>query len=158
MRFTPKSEEEIAEAGLLPKDIYDAEIIEAEETVSKAGNPMLKINVKVYRPQGGFTLIFDYLMETMAHKLRHCAYACGFGADYENGVLNAHDLIGRSFKVSVSIVQDKAKQYPPKNQINDYVVDESEKQAASAAKLVVSESKLKSGDPDLDQDGDDIPF
>ena len=166
MKFTPKSEQEIQEAGLLPKGIYDAEIIESEEAESKAGNPMIKINVRVFRPDGGSALIFDYLLASMPHKLRHCAYAVGFGGDYENGLLSAFDLIGRPCKVNVGISQDKNKEFPMRNQINDYVVDavencpgaESRDLVKTSTKPTASDSKLKQNDPDLDQSGDDIPF
>ena len=140
----PKSEQEIALEGLLPKGIYDADIIEAEDSISKKGNPMLRLNVKVYNPSGGCILIYDYLMESVAHKLRHFAFSVGLGEGYENGVLDPVECIGKPCKVIVNI-DDKDKAYPPKNVIRDYYVTESE--SGTAKKTLNPE-----------HNGDDIPF
>lgn len=123
MRFTPKSEKEIAEAGLWEKGNYPFEIVEAAEEVSKTGKDMIKMKVKLYN--GDKTqIIFDYLLpDTMEYKLRHlCEVACLL-PEYETGNLEAYNLVGKTGNAKVGISVDKTGQYPNKNNINDYLVD-----------------------------------
>lgn len=122
MQFTPKTEKEVAEAGLLPKGTYDFEIVEAKDKVSKSNNEMIELKVAIYDENGSARFIFDYLLESVAYKLRHAAYACGLGAHYENGVLSAHDFVGKSGQAEVIIQKDKTGQYSDKNSVRDYVV------------------------------------
>ena len=126
MRFTPKTENEVAASGLLEKGIYDFQIVSAEDKESKSGNEMIVLKVNVFDDEGRSTLIFDYLLETVAYKIRHAAYACGLGDKYEGGQLLAEDFIDKTGKVKVGISKDKTGQYPDKNSISDYVVDGSD--------------------------------
>lgn len=122
MRFTPKSEKEIVEMGLLPKGEYSFDVISCEERVSKKGAPMLVLTLKLYdqslQPRGRVT---DYLLESMPHKLRHAAYGCGIGDKYETGDLEPHDFNNATGVVRVGIQQDKTGQYPDKNVVLDYL-------------------------------------
>lgn len=120
MRFTPKTENEIAAENLLAPGIYGFEIIEAKDEVSRAGNEMIKLTVHVF-DDGQPVTIFDYLMEKVAYKLRHAAEACGLLSDYEHGLLNAADFEGRTGRCKVVIQKDKSGQYPDKNGIADYL-------------------------------------
>jgi len=132
MQFKPKTEKEIATDGLLEKGEYDAEVMSAIEGVSKKGNPMMTVKMRVFRPNGGEAHIFDYLLETVAYKLRHFAFAIGLGSQYEAGALDAEDCVRRSCVVVVGI-DDKNKDFPPKNVIKDYVVEEEEKASSEQA-------------------------
>ena len=85
MKFAPKSEKEIASANLLTPGVYGFEIIEAEEATSKAGNDMIKLMVHVFKEDGTPVTVFDYLMESVAYKLRHAAEGCGILHAYEQG-------------------------------------------------------------------------
>ena len=150
MKFTPKTAREIAEDGLLPKGRYDAEVKTAEDAVSTKGNPMIKIHMRVFRPSGGEAHIYDYLMEAAAYKLRNFCYAVGLGTCYEEGTLRAEDLPRRSCEIELAI-DDKNKDYPPKNVIKDYIIPyDVVKKEAPPKKQATAE--------DLNTDGDDIPF
>lgn len=122
MRVQPKSEKEIAEANLWPEGVYSFEIIEAEETTSKAGNEMIAMRVKLFNAQGASMLVDDYLVDTprAAYKVRHCAVACGLLGEYEKGELFARDLERRTGNVKV-VVRKGTGDYPYKNQIADYL-------------------------------------
>lgn len=124
MKFTPKSEDEIrAEAekrGAWPPGVYDAEITSAIEKLSKAGNDMIELTLQVYHPEDGATRqVFDWVLEAVAYKLRHCCEAAGLSAAYEAGSLEAWQLEGKSVKVKLGI---DAKAEIKRNKIMDYVV------------------------------------
>lgn len=145
MKFQPKSEKEIAEAGLWPNGNYQFEILEAEETTSSKGNDMIKMKVKVYSDQGRSQNIFDYIVAgTMEHKLRHLCEASGLLAEYEQGEIEAYQLVGKTGYCKVGrSKEDPTGQYPVKNQVVDYLVDKPVDAIADA------KAKL---------DGDSIPF
>lgn len=126
MKFKPKTEAEIAEAGLWPKGDYAFEILEAEDTTSKSsGKEMIKMKVKVFNETGSSQNIFDYLLpDSMEYKLRHLAEACDLLAEYESGNLEAYTLVGKTGYAKVGVSkEDPTGQYPKKNQISDYLVD-----------------------------------
>ena len=146
MRFEPKSEKEVAEAGLLANGIYDFEVGEASEAQSKAGNDMVELRVRVYDSEGHWRNVFDWLVSTDggAYKIRHFAEATGLLTEYEKGELRAEDMKGKVGKCKVFIKKDKDGQYPDKNAIADYI--NSDGAAPTAANFDRS---------DLD---DEIPF
>jgi hypothetical protein len=150
MRFTPKSEAEIAQGDLFPAGVYDFEVNSAEEAVSKAGNDMIKVRLDVFNDDGGKTTVFDYLMEAAAYKLRHMAEVCGLLDDYESGHLDADDLVGKAGRVKIGIQKDKTGQYADKNNVVDYIVED-KRIASLSTKPMPRRGKAA----DLD---DDIPF
>ncbi len=123
MRFTPKSEKDIAEAGLWPAGEYDFEVMEATEATSNAGNEMTHLQLFVYNAAGQRQRIDDYLVATdrAAYKIRHFAEATGMLAQYETGAIPAESMVGRSGRCKVIIAKDKGLQYPDKNAVADYV-------------------------------------
>jgi hypothetical protein len=123
MRFEPKSEKEVAEAGLLSLGDYDFEVAGAKDSQSKAGNDMIEVKLRVYNNEGQGKTIFDYLVHTegSAYKVRHFAYSIGLGAQYEAGELRAEDLEGRTGRCKVFIKKDPSKAYPDKNAVSDYL-------------------------------------
>lgn len=121
MKFAPKTAAEIDSGDLWPNGTYDFEIASAEEATSKAGNDMIKLRVKIFNDAGQSQTVFDYLMESVAYKLRHACEACGLLGDYEAGELNAEDFEGKSGTCKVNVQKDKSGQYPDKNGITDYL-------------------------------------
>jgi hypothetical protein len=122
MKFTPKSEEEITSENLLPAGIYQFEIVEAKEQVSKSQNEMIKLTLKVWDNDGGEHYVYDYLLESIAYKLRHAAEVCNLLDKYESGHLSADDFINKSGSLKLDIKKDKTNQYPDQNSVSDYVV------------------------------------
>ncbi len=122
MQFTPRTEKELAESRLMPKGIYDFEIVDAFEKTSKSsGNPMIELRVKVIAPGGAARVITDYLVEKRGEKLRHAAEACGLIDTYNDGTLSDTDFHHKRGKLKLGIEKDKTKTYPDKNIILDYV-------------------------------------
>jgi hypothetical protein len=127
MKFTPKTDEEIARENLWPAGEYSFEILEAADKTSKSGNEMIEMKVKVINDDGGFILVNDYLLESIAYKLKHAAEACGLLEQYSTGSLVSHDFIGKTGMLKLKIQKGKPKDdgsgdvYPDRNAIGDYV-------------------------------------
>jgi hypothetical protein len=121
MRFTPKSEREIAEDGLLQPGVYDFEVAEAEERVSKNNNDMIALKLFVYDDKGSRRLVRDWLLEIVPGKLRNFAAAVGAMDDYQKGQMRAADLVGRPGKVKLGIRKDPSGQFSDQNDVKDYV-------------------------------------
>lgn len=153
MRFTPKSENEIASENLLAPGVYGFEIADAEDAVSKAsGADMIKLTVHVFSEDGSPVTIFDYLMEKVAYKLRHAADVCGLLGKYERGALEAIDFRGKTGRCKVAVQKDKSGQFPDKNSIADYIVTPATEAAPARPRRQMASA---GGGRDLD---DDIPF
>lgn len=144
MRFQPKTDKELAVMNLLPEGEYDFEVFEASDAVSTNSNEMIKLKLKVWAPDGSERHVYDYLLEAMAHKLRHFAVCVGLDVEYVNGTLKAVQCVGRVGRVKLIIQKDKTGAYPDKNAVKDYVVKEK-----IAAKAV---------EPAADSPEDDVPF
>jgi hypothetical protein len=157
MKFTPKSEADIqAEAdkrGAWPPGIYDAEIVTAVDGVSKAGNDMITLTLSVFEPDTGAPrTMFDWLVEAMAFKVRHCADAAGLTAEYEKGELLAWQLEAKAVKVKLGIDNFTREDGTAgkRNKVLDYVVSrDPQPRAVAPARAAPTPKK------DFD---DDIPF
>lgn len=122
MRFEPKTAAEIDEAGLLEAGVYDFEVMEAEDTTSKAGNDMVALVLRAENAEGrGFKLL-DWLVATEggAYKVRHFAEAVGLLAEYENGDMPAGVMIGKTGRAKIAVKPAEG-QYRAKNTVADYV-------------------------------------
>ena len=166
MKFQPKTEQEVAGGSVWPAGEVDFEILEAQETVSKTDNDMIKLRVRVHNAQGNSKTLFDYLVATEggAYKVRHFAEVVGLLANYERGELYADDLPGKTGRCKLSI--RKSPEYGDQNQIQDYVKDPAAARSASSVQAArrplapvgaggPSWSAPKGGGDDLN---DDIPF
>lgn len=122
MRFTPKTDKELAEENLLPKGDYDYEVAEAIDTTSKkSGAEMISLKLRIYHGEGGGRLVNDYLLESMAGKLKSFCDSHGLQRQYEAGTLCAADCIERTGSVAIGIEKDKSGKYPDKNTVFRYV-------------------------------------
>ena len=109
MRVTPKSDAEIEaeQEKFKPlKGIFDFEVLEASDEISKKGNDMIKLKLCVYRPSGGEQHTFDYLLDAMAFKVKHFCEATGLLDRYEAGDLNASDCAGKSGRLELRLEKD----------------------------------------------------
>lgn len=153
MKFTPKSDKELAEERIMPEGEYGFEISGGEDKTSKAGNEMIQLTVRVFKDDGKFNLVTDYLMESMMYKISHAAKACGLEDKYNLGQLTGEDFIGKTGMLKLGIQKDKEGQYPDKNVIKDYIVPK-EGEAAAVPKGSNKAAETKGRD-DLE---DSIPF
>jgi len=149
MRFTPKTDEEINAENMLAPGIYSFEVINAENKVSKKDNEMIVLSLQIFDHDGNHAQrINDYLLESMAFKLKHAAEACGFGDQYKSGDLQAEWFVGKTGQVRVGVEPAKDN-YPARNSIKDYIV----KKDGEPDTPMVASGKTPSADL-----GDAIPF
>ena len=118
MRFEPKSADEIAMDSLLPEGVYPFEVLDAIDTLSKAGNEMLKLKLVVFG-DGSTPHVYDYLLEKLAYKLRHFAETTGLLAAYEAGELTAEMCLNK--EGYCKLVVERQEGYDPRNTVKDYV-------------------------------------
>jgi len=125
MRFTPKTPEELKTMGLIEEGEYPFEVLEAEEQLSKKGNEMIKLKLKIWDNNGRERTVFDYIMEAMAFKLIHFCDYTGLKDKYEAGSLTADACIGRSGRLHLVVEPGSEKQtggkYDDKNSVKDYL-------------------------------------
>lgn len=127
MLFTPLSENEIAEAGLLPDGIYSYQVFDAEEKVSKAGNDYISLTLKVRdEVSGRQQLVFTNL--SLIKLLKHFCDVNGMEQEYRAGRIMAQDILDKSGgRVQIGREGEKPDGkggfYKAKNIVKDYVSD-----------------------------------
>ena len=150
MKFAPKSSEELALDGLFPAGKYPFEVIKSEDAVSKSGNEMVKLSLKVYGQGERVTTVFEYLMASNQQRLSQFCTFTGLAAKYEAGELEASDCEGRQGWVCVKI-QPAKDGYDPRNVVNYYCPKpEGTVAGAPAGRIAVNSGALASDD--------EIPF
>jgi len=132
MNFQPRTEQEIQDAKLWKKGEYAFEVADATEKQSKAGNPMIELRLRITDGKSARS-ISDYLLDETAGKLRHAASACGLLDKYDHGSLSDSDFKGRRGRLVLGVEKDRAKVYPDKNVVIDYVCTETLKNATGPA-------------------------
>lgn len=151
MRFQAKSDEELQAMLLCHPGTYPFEVLEAKERLSQKGNEMIELKLKYWDSDGRERMVFDYLLESMAYKLKHFCSSTGLLADYESGLLTDDKCKGKSGYVEIEVQEPRPKGdgtfYPPRNAVKDYVPKD-------AAKNVVTPEKVI----DKMELNDDIPF
>jgi hypothetical protein len=121
VRFQPKDEKQLAEEGMLPAGaICDFEVTEAEDAVSRAGNEMIALKLKVWRPNGSTMILRDWLVSTQQGKVLAFAKATGTRDAYDAGEFDARDLTGKCGKLKVG-VEDAQGDFPARNKVASYI-------------------------------------
>lgn len=123
MKVTPRTEEEIKYLNMLPEGEYNFLVIDAIEKVSKSGNEMIHLIIKITKNNKNYQ-IHDYLMDTekMSFKLRHCCESLGILSKYELGEVSSKDFIDKKGSAKIIISVDKNGVYDSKNTVKDYLV------------------------------------
>lgn len=147
MQFKPKTEDEIKMDGLAKDGDYDFEVLDAQDQTSKKGNAMIALKLGIYSGDAVRWHVYDYILEAMAHKLRHFCDSVGLLDKYQGGTLSASDCVGRAGKCRLVVQEDKKGQYPPKNSVDDYI-----QRPAKPLHVTPPQAKAQPGE------GDDIPF
>ena len=126
MRVKPITPEQAMEGAsgfepLRPGD-YDFSVYQAEDTVSAAGNEMLKLTLHILLGEGRHRTVFDYLLanESGAWKCRHFAESIDMVSQYEKGELDPDFLEGRMGRLRLKI-KPASGQWAAGNQVADYI-------------------------------------
>ena len=132
-----------------PDGEYAASLKDAEETVSRSGNPMYKLTIEAYRDERK-CLLFDYaVIPDMLWKIKKLARAIGHLSTFEANKFDPSEFIGVNFRVVLDI-EDNVK-YGEQNRIRDYLPKT--QGAADQAK------QAKANEPSMfDEKDDDLPF
>lgn len=152
MRVTPKTDEqhEAEQAERLAQykpwpagSIVDYEILHADDTTSKSGKDMIKVDVRIFNAEGKTKDLTDYIGEWNDYKLKRIN-----PERYEAGLVEAFDLIGKTGKAKIGIqiggLKDDGTRYADKNDIKEYLKRDETVQKS-----------IKASSPELD---DEIPF
>jgi hypothetical protein len=121
INFTPKSEEQLAEDGLLEDGIYDFTVLEAVDQQSKKdGTSMIRLKLNLFTTDGNVHL-YTYLHPRMEFLIRHFCATARILNLYQTGNLDARACNDRSGRVSIGI--EKAKNgFAAKNKVLDFEV------------------------------------
>lgn len=135
MRFEPKTQKQIDEESLLPAGTFVFLVASAEDKLSKAGNDMAEVKIKIEDESGRTFTVIDYLVATdgMAYKLRHFAETTGLLSEYEKGEMEAIIMEGRTGQCKIAVEPAKGT-YRAKNVVTDYVVGAETAKAPAAQK------------------------
>lgn len=152
VRFQPKTDEELKAERLLPDGEYSFMVTEAQEAVSKSGNNMIKLTHRVFKPDGTFVLVSDYLVlrDDLMYKVSNFCKSVGLKEQYDAGELNT-DEIKYKEGVCYIVTQEGTGGYDDKNSVKKYIEDGK----ADIPKDSLTKT-LESNGPALDSD--EIPF
>ena len=117
MKFQPKSEDQILKEQLPPEGWTEAEVESCEEKVSKSGNPMLKLRLRLFTTDGE-RVMFDYLLESFAIKLIHFCRAAGLEDIYKSGELDERQCVGVVVEAEIKHKTQKGGDYDGQVQAN----------------------------------------
>ena len=157
MQFNSRSREELARESLTPPGEYDFEIISAEETTSKKGNEMIKLKLRVF-VENGEIHVYDYLVAGMEYKLANFCDAIGRSDDYDDGEINADNLVGCAGKLKL-VIEEAQKdkdtgevKWPAKNAVKTYI-------AGKKGQEKMAERRVKTAPTAaVKADDEEIPF
>ena len=151
MSFEYNPKEVKSEYALLANGEYECEIVDAEETVSKAGNDMLKLVICIYGNDGEQVRVYDYIVSpSTIYKLKSICRCCEIEFD---GILDEQLLIGRRMRVLTKIEPERTvegKTYAERNSIVKYV--------SGLGKKPTDIDPLVADDKDIKPLPDDVPF
>jgi hypothetical protein len=105
---------------LIDPGIYPATVNKAEEKTTRAGDPMMFIELEVFLPSGKSKFVKDYIVTGGEYpsdwKLKSLAVAVGLEV---NGEIMAQDLMGKSMNAKIGKKPAKG-DFPESNDVKDY--------------------------------------
>jgi len=101
MRFTAKTEEQIAQGNLIPDGTYNFRVEAAQNKFSKNGNEMIELQLTIWDHENKQRVLTDYLVEAIEYKLRHFCTATGLLSVYEANELNDVQCVGKTGNVEI---------------------------------------------------------
>ena len=152
MTFEYNPKEAKSEYAVLPNGEYECEIVGAVNTVSKAGNDMIKLVLCVYGNEGEQVRMYDYIVSpSTLWKLKSICRCCEIEFD---GILDEQLLIGRRMRVLTKVDPERnvdGKTYSERNSIAKYV-------SGIGNQSTVTDPPVVTDDKDVQPLPDDVPF
>jgi hypothetical protein len=149
-----KTEEELDSGGFKGAEgEADFVISSAQESISKSGNEMIKIGVKVWDKNGEEGVVLDYLVGTVAFKIKQICESIGKPEWYSAELdLTPEMLEGMGGKCILKIEKSTNPEYSDSTKIKSYIAHSGEPVPERA---VVSKKEAAVSDISFD---DDMPF
>ncbi len=127
-KFTPMTDDELSMSNLMDEGCYSFEVIKSAKRISKSGNPMAELQLRVWDMRGQEHIVYDYLVFSTVNlnkrKVKHFCDAVGLEEEYKNGMI-PEELEKYSGKVHIGIQDEmpnpKGGNYPKKNMVIDYI-------------------------------------
>lgn len=119
MEFQPKSRQELKPT--LHDGTYLATVTKAEEKVSRSGNDMIALTLRVEAPGGGTVLVNDWLIPNEKNMWKVYAFceAAGLSDRYMSGGLYADDCRGAC--VNVKVRNEVSEQFGEQARVKGYI-------------------------------------
>ncbi len=125
MKFTAFTEDQIRSmSGVLNPGIYDFEVANAEDTVSKNGNEMIKLTLRVFDEHGKQYTVYDYLIGNNGFGIGRIKTFCetvGLKDSYDAGELHSMNCVGRAAKVHLIMEKSNDPQYTDRLKVKTYL-------------------------------------
>lgn len=102
-----------------PAGDYDYTVDAAEDATSKAGNEMIRLTLHVYNAEGHKRVLFDYLLDSAAWKIKQFAASSGLLDRYDSGEIEAYEMVGKSGRLKLKI--ESSEQYGDQNKVAFYI-------------------------------------
>lgn len=150
LKFEALTDQQIEEQSYFPVGEYGFQVTEAKQHISQnTGNESIKLTLKVFKPDGNFQFLNDYLTVKYIKKIKHFCDAAGLQAQYSSGTLRPEDCVNKSGTVKLKLKNQDTDQYATRNEIDDYIV------AATVDPQAPLSPAPATNAADMD---DDIPF
>ena len=107
----------------LEEGICDFEVIQAKEKISKAGNSMIELLLKVTDIRKKQDTLKDWLLDSpkMAFKLKHFWQSVNNSDIYNKGEIYEIEYLNKKGKCTIKWEESKDPNYPSKMRIMDYI-------------------------------------
>ena len=157
--FEPLSRREIQNRLVLQEGKYHFDVVEAENSVSKKGNKMIRLKLRVYDDEGGSVFVPDWIMldAGMRAQLKMLSFceSCGLEDVYATGNLADHDCLGASGMAQTGI--EDSEEFGQRARIAYYFKPDEvlKKKSITKDDAVGGKSNAKAI---ANADDDDIPF
>lgn len=156
--YEPMTDEECEKERqyqMVEPGIYDFQVIFAESRISKSGNSMIELKLKIYNNNGIEYIIIDYLLGTrnMGWKTKHFCDSVGLSEEYNKKEFNEILCLNKCGKANIIIKKGNQKEdgtfYKDKNEIKDYISSNKNVKTSQLNTLGISNSS---------HEYEDLPF
>lgn len=110
---------------LLPLGIYNCEIVDAVESVSKSNNEMIIVTLEALDEGGGSHKVKVYLLTMLKKRVKDFCECFGLKKQYENKIISSSDCVGKRGNCEIDIEQPRQKDgggfWPQKNIVTEFI-------------------------------------